>query len=81
VQNEDAREKFMRTPDVFAAIAVPDRLPPKLEPVDPTRLPHLGYMEQTVSLLVTKACAACGLAKPKFPYLTIDQSAAVFIAL
>mmetsp|Transcript_29271 Transcript_29271/g.87728 ORF Transcript_29271/g.87728 Transcript_29271/m.87728 type:complete len:870 (+) Transcript_29271:79-2688(+) len=79
--NDAARGKFMRKPDSFASIPLPDRLPPKLSPVDSAQLPHLGYMEQTVSLLVTKACAACGITKPKYPFMSVEQSAAVYVAL
>ncbi|KAF6022988.1 AK9 [Bugula neritina] len=40
----------------------------------------LGYMEQTVSLAVTKALTKCGCFKPKYPFLTATQSALIYIA-
>jgi hypothetical protein len=48
---------------------------------DVTRLPMLGYMEQTMSQLVTKAIAATGLARPKYPHLDAKASALVHLAL
>ena len=41
----------------------------------------LGYMEQTVSVLMTKALTSVGLARPKYPFLTTSESALHYIAL
>lgn len=41
----------------------------------------LGYLEQTVALTITKSMSACGLAKPKFPFMTPEQSAMVYTGL
>ena len=44
-------------------------------------LPLLGYLEQTVALTVTKSLTATGLKKPKYPFLTTDESAMIHMAL
>ncbi len=41
----------------------------------------LGYMEQTVAAVITKALAAVGLARPTYPHMTASQSAMLFVAL
>ena len=41
----------------------------------------LGYMEQTCAAVITKALTAVGLAKPKYPFLSSQQSALLYVAL
>ena len=41
----------------------------------------LGYMEQACAAVVTKALTSAGLAKPKYPFLTSQQSALLYVAL
>merc|ERR1711935_1030330 len=51
-------------------LVLPKKLPPKVRPIAVNKLPMLGYLEQTVALTITKSMSACGLAKPKFPFMT-----------
>lgn len=44
-------------------------------------LPMLGYLEQTVAQVVTKAMTAVGNFKPKYPFMSATQSALVYFAL
>merc|ERR1712224_1143521 len=71
----------MVMPQRYANCALPSKLPPKPTPLDVNKLPMLGYMEQTVALHITKAIAAVGIAKPKYPGLSIKQSGTLFVAL
>lgn len=71
---------WCRTPETYANLKLPHKLPPKKEPLSVTGLPMLGYMEQTVALAVTKAMTRCGCFKPKYPFLTTTQSALIYIA-
>lgn len=41
----------------------------------------LGYMEQTVSNVITKATTAVGLARPKYPFLSCTDSAKLYVAM
>ena len=41
----------------------------------------LGYMEQTVAHLITKSLTAVGLARPKYPFLSTQESALIYLAL
>lgn len=44
-------------------------------------LPMLGFMDQTVSHIVTKALTAVGLARPKHPFLGSQESCLIHVAL
>lgn len=69
-----------RLPETYWNLKLPHKLPPRKEPLNVIRLPMLGYMEETVSLPVTKAMHKCGQFKPKYPFLTTTQSALIYIA-
>ncbi|CAG5012419.1 unnamed protein product [Parnassius apollo] len=45
------------------------------------KLPHLGYLEQTVGNIITEACCSVNVARPKYPGLSIQISALLYIAL
>lgn len=69
-----------RSPEKYWQLKLPQKLPPKKEPLVVTGLPMLGYMEQTVATAVTKALTAVGNAKPKYPFLTSSRSALIYVA-
>eukprot|EP00730_Choanoeca_flexa_P004987 TRINITY_DN11858_c0_g1_i2.p1 TRINITY_DN11858_c0_g1~~TRINITY_DN11858_c0_g1_i2.p1 ORF type:complete len:1540 (+),score=399.62 TRINITY_DN11858_c0_g1_i2:57-4676(+) len=80
--SQQQRDKFLILPSKYCDLQLPARLPPpQVQQLDVTRLPMLGYMEQTVSRLVTKALAASGLARPKHPRLSSKHSAVLYVAL
>lgn len=71
----------MKTPHVFAAVPLPAKVPAKIVPVPLASLPMLGYMEKTCSMVITKALTDVGLVRPKYPYLTAEQSALLHMAM
>ncbi|XP_072356094.1 adenylate kinase 9 isoform X2 [Scyliorhinus torazame] len=79
-QDEDHLDKFMRLPDKYWDLTLPNKLPPEKEPVFPTSLPMLGYMEQGVALSIIKALTAVGCLKPKYPFLSVKKSALLYIS-
>ncbi|CAF0983872.1 unnamed protein product, partial [Didymodactylos carnosus] len=78
--NEQAREKFMRQPDKYWRLQLPNKLPPPKNPLDIINLPCLGYLEQTVANAIIKSLTATGSFKPKFPFLSIKSSALIYAA-
>jgi len=75
------RDRFMRLPHLYWNLVLPKKLPPKkLETIQVTGLPMLGYMEQTVATCVIKALTAAGTFKPKYPFLTPTRSALLYVA-
>lgn len=81
MKDSDAVEEFMQIPAKYHNLVLPKKLPPKIKPIAVNKLPMLGYLEQTVALTITKSMSACGLAKPKFPFMTQEQSAMVYTGL
>ncbi|CAF4492974.1 unnamed protein product, partial [Rotaria socialis] len=78
--NEEAREKFMRQPEKYWNIRLPNKLPPPKNPIDLLNLPCLGYLEQTVATAIIKSLTATGCFKPKFPFLSVQASALTYMA-
>eukprot|EP00051_Salpingoeca_urceolata_P019620 m.288770 g.288770 ORF g.288770 m.288770 type:complete len:1610 (-) comp19453_c0_seq5:24-4853(-) len=74
-------DEFMRQPASYENLKLPKKLPPKLQPVAVASLPMLGYLEQTVAEVVIKGFTAVGLSRPKYPFLTSQQSALIYLAL
>uniref|UniRef100_A0A087X4I3 Adenylate kinase 9 n=1 Tax=Poecilia formosa TaxID=48698 RepID=A0A087X4I3_POEFO len=54
-ETKEKQEKFMRTPELYCDQKLPCKVPPLDEPVPPTSLPTLGYLEQGVAEPVIKA--------------------------
>eukprot|EP00048_Salpingoeca_helianthica_P023811 m.27320 g.27320 ORF g.27320 m.27320 type:complete len:1538 (-) comp9006_c1_seq1:23-4636(-) len=79
--DDEKRSLFLRCPDRYLAFTPPKKYPPKVTPMNTTTLPMLGYMEQTVAAVITKALTAVGLARPVHPHMTPSQSAMIFVAL
>lgn len=45
------------------------------------QLPNIGYLEQTVGNILTNACCAVNVLRPKYPGLSVELSGAIFIGL
>ena len=78
--SEEKLQKFLRNPEKYYSLKLPHKLPPKKDPLLVTSLPMLGYMEQTLSVAITKALTAVGCFKPKFPFLSASRSALLYVA-
>ena len=78
--NEDAREKFMRKPELYSTLVLPHKLPPLKESANVLNLPMLGYLEQTVAEILVKALHGVGTFKPKFPFISSTRSALLYVA-
>ena len=71
---------FTRLPEKYSCLKLPNKLPPKRDPLPVSGLPMLGYMEQTLELAIRKAATAVGCLKPKFPFLSAKHSAMLYMA-
>lgn len=69
-----------RLPEKYSSLKLPNKLPPKREPIAVSVLPMLGYMEQLLEVPMRKALTAVGCLKPKFPFLSAKQSALLYVA-
>ncbi|CAF2709550.1 unnamed protein product [Rotaria sp. Silwood2] len=78
--NEEVREKFMRQPEKYWNIRLPNKLSPPKTPIDLLNLPCLGYLEQTIATVIIKSLTVTGTFKPKFPFLSIQASALIYMA-
>ncbi|XP_053155672.1 adenylate kinase 9 isoform X5 [Hemicordylus capensis] len=77
---EEKLQKFMRLPEKYWNQTLPQKLPPKKEPILLTALPLTGYLEQGVATALIKAMNEVGCLKPKFPFLSVKKTALLFIA-
>ncbi|CAB1435476.1 unnamed protein product [Pleuronectes platessa] len=74
------QEMFLRSPETFWDQKLPVKVPPLCDPVPLTALPTLGYLEQAVAVAVFKAMTAAGCLKPKYPFVSIQRSAVLYVA-
>ncbi|XP_072264855.1 adenylate kinase 9 isoform X2 [Pyxicephalus adspersus] len=79
-ESEEKLQKFMRLPEKYWNHKLPSKLPPKMEPIVLTTLPLTGYLEQGVATGLIKALNDVGCLKPKYPFLSVKQSALLYIA-
>jgi len=79
-QNEKYLEKFLQEPDKYKIVKLPKKLPPKKLKLNFLELPKLGFLEQTLADVITKALNEVGILKPKFPFLSVKKSALFFMA-
>lgn len=73
-------DKFMARPHLYHDIHV-FKNRGILPRVTLKQLPNIGYLEQTVGNMLTKACCAVNVLRPKYPGLSVDLSGALFIGL
>lgn len=76
----ETQDKFMRKPELYSSLQLPHKLPPVKKQLNLFELPMTGYLEQTVADLIKKALTAVGNAKPKFPFLSANKSALLYVA-
>lgn len=81
LRGEDEVVVFLREPTAYSAVPLPQKLPPPSTTMNVAALPMLGYMEQTVSAIITDGITAVGLKRPHHPFLSSKQSALLYLAL
>ena len=69
-----------RCPHLYNNLKLPNKLPPRRDPLVVSSLPMLGYMEQAVASAITKALTAVGMVKPKYPFVSATKSALIYVA-
>ncbi|XP_032507757.1 adenylate kinase 9 [Phocoena sinus] len=79
-ESREKLEKFLRSPLKYWDQKLPYKLPPLKEPMYLTSLPLPGYLEQGVATALIKAMNAAACLKPKFPFLSVQRSALLYIA-
>ncbi|XP_066463784.1 adenylate kinase 9 isoform X2 [Eleutherodactylus coqui] len=79
-ESEEKLQRFMRLPEKYWNHKLPSKLPPKMEPIMLTSLPLTGYLEQGGATALIKALNDVGCLKPKYPFLSVKQSALLYIA-
>ncbi|XP_055390712.1 adenylate kinase 9 [Bubalus kerabau] len=80
-ESREKLQKFLRSPQKYWNQKLPYKLPPLKEPMSLTSLPLPGYLEQGIATALIKAMNAAGCLKPKFPFLSVQRSALLYIAL
>ncbi|KAM9382186.1 adenylate kinase 9 [Phaethornis superciliosus] len=80
-ESEEKLLKFMRLPEKYWNLKLPNKLPPIKDPIPLTALPLPGYLEQGAATSLIKALKEVGWLKPKFPFLSVRKTALLFIAL
>ncbi|XP_023779691.1 adenylate kinase 9 isoform X1 [Cyanistes caeruleus] len=79
-ESEEKLQKFMRLPEKYWNLKLPHKLPPKKEPMLLTMLPLAGYLEQGVATSLIKALHEVGSLKPKYPFLSVKETALLFVS-
>ncbi|XP_041873216.1 adenylate kinase 9-like isoform X2 [Corvus kubaryi] len=79
-ESEEKLQKFMRLPERYWNLKLPHKLPPKQEPMLLTTLPLAGYLEQGVATSLIKALHEVGSLKPKYPFLSVKETALLFVS-
>lgn len=78
--DEKCLKKFMETPYLYYDIIVFKHSKLFTE-LSITKLPHIGYLEQSLANILTEACCHANVLRPKYPGLGVELSALIFIAL
>ena len=71
---------YFSVPERYSYVTLPQKLPPKKQPLSVAGLPMLGYLEQTVATAIVKSLTAVGASKPKHPFLSPTKSALIYVA-
>ncbi|XP_075059003.1 adenylate kinase 9 isoform X2 [Mixophyes fleayi] len=79
-KSEENLQRFMRLPEKYWNHKLPSKLPPKMEPIMLISLPLTGYLEQGAATALIKALNDVGCLKPKYPFLSVRQSALLYTA-
>lgn len=80
MQDADKLFSFMKTPEKYAYLTLPHKLPPRQEEMPLVNLPMLGFMEQTCAIAMVQALTSAGNVKPKYPFVSSTRSALIYIA-
>lgn len=73
--------RFMRKPELFLGLKLPDNLPVRVEDLDMSTLPLTQYLDITVVQVLSQGLVALGAIKPLFPYSSREDSAKLYLAL
>ncbi|XP_034436680.1 adenylate kinase 9-like [Hippoglossus hippoglossus] len=79
-RSNQEQNMFLRSPETYWNQRLPVKVPPLCDPVPLTALPTLGYLEQAVAVAVIKAMTAAGCLKPKYPFVSTQRSAILYVA-
>ncbi|VDM33457.1 unnamed protein product [Hydatigera taeniaeformis] len=79
--SEECRDKFMHRPWLYGDLKLPNKLPPMKVSTSVDELPLPGYLEQTVAYVLRNALAMCSKFRPKYPFLSPERSALIYMAL
>lgn len=73
-------QKFIEKPNMYCDIEIfkERELIPNLFV---SKLPNLGYLEQTIGKILTEACCSVNAIRPKYPGLSTKLSGLIFLAL
>lgn len=85
-RNAEALEKILRLPEKYLGTGemgpvLPKRIPPPVEEKLVAGLPTEQYLEVVIQKLVNEALLSLGKLKPKYPYLSLEKSASLFVGL
>jgi hypothetical protein len=72
-----AASRFLRKPEHFLGLKLPDNLPVRVEDLDMSTLPLTQYLDITVVQVLSQGLVALGAIKPLFPYSSREDSAKV----
>lgn len=78
--SKECLEKFLAKPHLYYDISVFQQAEIK-KSLPLNSLPIIGYLEQTVAVIITEACISVTVHRPKYPGLTFQLSALLHIAL
>lgn len=76
---EECMKKFLREPHLYFNKVINFRIMYPLEM--PRRLPNMGFLEQTCADEVIRAIIFVEIKRPVHPFMSIEMSAAIFMAL